>query len=83
VRGAQDDLPVAVDHETGVRGARLGRHEAAHAITREAVEVYRALAKRSPDAFQPDLARSLNNLGSRLKDLGLHKAALGPMEEAL
>lgn len=30
---------------------------------REAVHIYEELARRNPDAFQPDLAMSLNNLG--------------------
>jgi hypothetical protein len=31
----------------------------------EAVELYRVLAQRHPDAFQSGLARSHNNLGAR------------------
>jgi hypothetical protein len=34
------------------------------------VEHYRRLAAHPPDAFLPDLARSLNNLGNRLSEMG-------------
>jgi hypothetical protein len=42
----------------------LGRREGALAAAQEAVEVYRGLAKDRPDAFLPDLARSLGTLGT-------------------
>jgi hypothetical protein len=47
------------------------------------VELYRQLATRNPDAFQPDLATSLNNLGLRLSDLGQREAALAATREAV
>jgi tetratricopeptide (TPR) repeat protein len=48
----------------------LGRREDALTAGEEAVAAYRALAAARPDAFLPDLARSLTNLTSRLADLG-------------
>ncbi len=36
-----------------------------------------------PDAFRPDLARSLNNLSLRLGDLGRQEDALGVIQEAI
>jgi hypothetical protein len=51
----------------------LGQREAALASTQEAVEHYRGLAKARPDAFLPDLAMSLNNLGTMQSDLGSAK----------
>jgi hypothetical protein len=38
-------------------------------VTREAAEHYRQLAKARPDAFLPNLAMSLNNLGAMLSEL--------------
>jgi tetratricopeptide (TPR) repeat protein len=43
----------------GVRDSRWS----ASILLQEAVDIYRALAKERPDAFRPNLAASLNNLG--------------------
>jgi tetratricopeptide (TPR) repeat protein len=67
----------------GNRLSDLGRLEEALKATKEAVDVYRELAGRRPDAFRPGLATSLNNLGNRLSDLGRHEEALKPTEEAM
>ena len=48
-----------------VRLGDLGRREDALAAIQEAVTIYRELAAARPDAFRPDLARSLNNLAIR------------------
>jgi tetratricopeptide (TPR) repeat protein len=61
----------------------LGQREPALAATREAVDLYRTLATRNPDAFQPDLATSLNNLGVRLSALGQREPALAATREAV
>ena len=53
------------------------RLEALAAI-QEAAEVYRELAAARLDAFQPDLAGSLNNLPLRLAELGRREEALAP-----
>ncbi len=45
--------------------------------------MYRGLAKDRPDAFLPDLAASLNNLGTRLRDLGRREDALAAAQEAV
>ena len=47
-----------------VRLADLGRREEALAAIEEAAAIYRELAAARPDAFRPDLARSLNNLSA-------------------
>ncbi|NTU43313.1 MAG: hypothetical protein HGA78_09760, partial [Nitrospirales bacterium] len=39
-------------------------------VTEEAVKLYRALSSANPQAFTPDLAMSLDNLGVRLTDFG-------------
>lgn len=69
--------------ERGVDLAAAGQREAALAATREAVKLFRALAARNPDAFQPDLARTLNNLGNELSKLGQREAALAATREAV
>jgi hypothetical protein len=45
-------------HNLGVRLSELGRREDAFEASREAVDLFRALAQRKPDAFLPDLAGS-------------------------
>jgi hypothetical protein len=47
----------------GVRLSDLGRREEALAASQEAVDIQMRLAETRPDAFLPDLAKSLNNLG--------------------
>ena len=44
--------------------SELGRREDALAAAQEAIDIYRRLAAERPDAFLPDLAMSLNNLGA-------------------
>jgi tetratricopeptide (TPR) repeat protein len=61
----------------------LGTREEALKATGEAVELRRALAQRNPDAFQPDLAGSLNNLGDVLSELGRREEALDAVQEAV
>ena len=61
----------------------LGRREAALEATQEAVEIRRFLAASRPDAFLPDLARSLNNLGNRLIEVGREEEARTVSAEAL
>ena len=40
----------------------------------------RRLAARNPEAFQPDLAMSLNNLSNQLSELGRHEALTAKRE---
>jgi tetratricopeptide (TPR) repeat protein len=63
----------------GIGRSRVKRVEAAG----EAVALYRELTARNPDAFQPDLARSLNNLSVVLSNLGQREAALEATREAV
>jgi hypothetical protein len=53
-----------------MRLSALGRRAEALAPAQEAVALRRALARANPDAFNPDLAMSLNNLANRLSELG-------------
>ena len=54
-------------------GARPGK---------EAADLYRELAAKAPDAYRPDLAMALNNLATRLSEVGQREAALAPAKEA-
>ncbi|HSV66542.1 MAG TPA: tetratricopeptide repeat protein [Mycobacteriales bacterium] len=47
------------------------------------MEAYRRLAQANPAAYQPDLARSLNNLSIRLGELGRREEGLAAVEEAV
>ncbi len=61
----------------------LDRREEALASSEEAVDIRRKLAEANPQAFLPDLASSLNNLGIRLSDLDRREEALASSEEAV
>ncbi|WP_367281031.1 tetratricopeptide repeat protein [Thermoflexus sp.] len=61
----------------------LGRREEALQAAQEAVHLYRQLAAHHPDAFLPDLAGSLTNLGAMLSALGRHEEALQATQEAV
>ena len=63
--------------------SHLGQREDALAAAREGTDIYRRLAADRPDAFLPNLAASLNNLGSRLTDLGRREDALAAAREAV
>ena len=69
--------------DLGVRYSAVGDRKAALNAALEAVELYRHLAEKNPDAFNPYLAASLSNLGNRHSDLGHHEAALKAALEAV
>ena len=50
--------------------AKVGRREEALQAAQEAADLYRRLADATPQAFEPDLARSLGTLGAVLLGLG-------------
>jgi Tetratricopeptide repeat len=50
---------------------------------KEAVEICVRLAEARPDAFLPDLASSLDNLGNRLGTLERHESALAAAERCV
>ncbi|WP_050777811.1 tetratricopeptide repeat protein [Micromonospora sp. ATCC 39149] len=64
------------------RLANAGLREQALTPAEEATGIYRRLAEANPDAYLPNLAASLNNLGIRLSELGRRQEALGPSQEA-
>ncbi|WP_217427409.1 tetratricopeptide repeat protein, partial [Sphaerotilus uruguayifluvii] len=61
----------------------LGQREEALAAAREAVEIYRELARQRPDAFRPNLAVALNNVANFLSALGQREEALAAAREAV
>ena len=61
---------------TSIARAEIGQREEALEAAREAVEIYRELARQHPDAFRSSLASSLNNAALRLGDLGQREEAL-------
>ena len=55
-------------------------------MTREAVEILRALVRAQPAAYRPNLAHSLDNLGRMLfmqSDTASRRQALAPAREAV
>ena len=61
----------------------MGQREAALASTQEAVNLYRKLAQARPDAFEPDLAMSLENLARRIREVGRFDQAVQVAQETL
>ncbi|WP_293275272.1 tetratricopeptide repeat protein [Nannocystis sp.] len=69
--------------DKGSHLSEVGRREEALASTGEAVKLYRKLAAARPDAFEPDLASSLNNLGTMQSAVGQREEALASTGEAV
>ena len=63
--------------------SNLGRREDALAASQEAVDIRRRLAELRPDAFLPDLARSLGTLGQTLATAERHAEAAAAAREGL
>ncbi|MFG1723136.1 caspase family protein, partial [Micromonospora chalcea] len=63
----------------------LRRYLSAYAVQAGAwgIASLRRLAETDPDAWLPDLAMSLNNLGNSLSEVGRRQEALAPTEEAV
>jgi len=78
-----EDQSAFAKHMFGWALSALGRREAALEATKEAVALYRQLAQAQPQAFLPDLAASLTNLGAMLSELGRREEALQATEEAV
>nr|MDT0663446.1 tetratricopeptide repeat protein [Micromonospora sp. DSM 115978] len=66
-----------------IRLAEAGRRADALTWSEEAVTHYRELAATNPDAYLPDLARSVNNHAVRLAEAGRRADALTWSEEAV
>ena len=83
---APDDLPeqmkAALLADLGSSLAQLGFPRQAVDHLRQALGNYRRLAEAEPAAFAPDVAMTLNNLGTVLSDLGDRAGARAAYEEA-
>jgi hypothetical protein len=66
-----------------VRLSNVGRRKDGLAASKEAVEIYRRLAKDQPEDFLPDLGRSLSNAGAMFSNLDQREEALVASEEAV
>ncbi len=66
-----------------LRLSELGRRDEALAPAQEAVIIYRKLAQKNPDAFLPDLARSLGTFGGILMELERVREAARNFKEGL
>ena len=80
-----DNIPeiATVCMRYAVSSSDLNQHSEALAAAEEAVEYRRELVVTNREAYLPDLALSLNNLGNRLSDLSQHEKALAATEEAV
>jgi tetratricopeptide (TPR) repeat protein len=67
----------------GAALSALGRREEALAAAQEAADIYRKLADKNPQAFLPDLARSLGVYGNTLQGLERYGEAAGAFHEGL
>jgi hypothetical protein len=67
----------------GVRLSELGRRAEALLPAQEAVDLYRALARQNPDAFQPDLAMSLGALSQVLSRVDRQGEAVAALVEGI
>lgn len=81
----RDELAASADAagDRAVELAAAGEYDAALAEARSAVDGYRALAADEPDVFRPDLAAALDNLASRLGEVGRHVEALAAARESV
>ena len=75
-------LRASLYHAQGSRLSDAGQWDAALAATQSAVAIRRRLAERAPDAFEPDLAASLSNLGAHYSAVGRRDDALAAETEA-
>jgi hypothetical protein len=87
--GTADQREAALNHlaarvgTLGIRLSALGRREEALAASQEAVDIYRRLAQARPDAFLPDLARSVSVTSNVLAALDRQVEAAQAAHEAL
>ena len=74
---------VTLLNDLGASLSAVGRFEEALAAVEQATDAYRSLAETRPDAFLPDLSRSLSNAAKCLLDLGRLDEALVAAQEAV
>jgi CHAT domain-containing protein len=67
----------------GMRFQELRRLEAAVEAYQQALAIYRQLAQQQPQVYEPDMAGTLNNLGTALRGLRRYEAAVEAYQQAL
>ncbi|MFF0520902.1 tetratricopeptide repeat protein [Actinomadura nitritigenes] len=72
-----------IRHELGVRLGYAGLHGEALEAIAETVDLYRRMAGTDPEAFEPLLATSLNDLCGTLLQLGRREEALKAVQESV
>jgi tetratricopeptide (TPR) repeat protein len=75
----------AADGEPDQRSPYLRRHLARHASIAgtAGVDALYRLVKDTPEAYLPDLARSVHQLAAKLAELGQYESALAPARQAV
>jgi tetratricopeptide (TPR) repeat protein len=82
-RGREQDAAFLWRGYAAIVLRNLHRWDEAKAVYERVLAGYRTLAAGNPDAYLPNVAATLNNLGNLLKNLGEREAARGHYEEAL
>ncbi len=83
--GKHSELLASAGFLCSVRGLgmnKLKQYSAARTSYEEARDIYRQLAAKEPDAYLPNVASALNDLGNLLSDMRDFPAARGACEEA-
>ncbi|ASF47964.1 tetratricopeptide repeat protein [Methylovulum psychrotolerans] len=62
---------------------RIGKNDETVSFTQQVVAIYKQLAEKNPDRFEPDYAKSLNNYAAFLRDAGQYAEAQGFAQQAL
>ena len=74
---------VQISRSTGLLLSDNNEQKEAKECYQEALDIYRALAKKNPQAYNPDLAMTLNNLGLLLSNNNEIKQAKDCYQKAL
>src|SRR5262249_5300607 len=81
-KGTNYDIAMTLNN-LALLDADQNRPEAARNGYDEALKIYRELAQKNPDTYQPDVAMTLNNLGNLDADQNRPEAARKEYEETL
>ena len=82
-KGKADDPSLLLQIDAALPEYSVVLRPHALSVRQRIAELYRELAKRDRDAFLSDLARSLNNLANRQRDVGQREEALETAQEAV
>ena len=81
--GFKPDQRATFLNDQSVRLSALGQYEAALIVGQDSVALYRDLAAERPDAFAPDLARSLGAISGVYVGMDDHSVVLTALTEGL